>query len=141
MSFPVIDGHFWIVREGKIIDPHFEVYDMYCNVRNCDSKAEKSYIPAPQITQTIMLGMYKKVLTKTFGDKSFEELAVAFRDISKKYGFVSEPNSCYQNCLIEIAENGGEIVFGSMGFKYKSKKGYFYEYGGDEYKTIKQFLK
>ena len=42
---------------------------------------------------------------------------------------------------MEIYENGGELVFGSLGFKKKNSNDYWYEYGGKEYKTIKDFMK
>jgi len=142
MNFPTIDGHFWIERDGKIIDPHFSNYDMICRIHNCDPKQPKSYIPAPEMTQTLMLGIFMKVLKNVFGDKPFEEQIPEFRDITKKYmGLNPRPDCCFQNSLIEVAERGGNIVFGSFGFKYKGKDGYFYEYGGEDYKTIKQFLK
>ena len=142
MNFPCLDGHFWIVRDGKIIDPHFSNYDMICRIRRCDSN-KKSYIPAPEITQKIMKSMFKKVLNHYLGDKPFEEQIVEFRDTTKKLSSSYAPvvNRCYQNCLIELAENGGELVFGSLGFKYKNREEYFYEFGGIEYKTIKHFIR
>jgi hypothetical protein len=27
MKFPIIDGHFWVERDGRIIDPYFLEYD------------------------------------------------------------------------------------------------------------------
>ena len=82
-------------------------------------------------------------MNNVFGDLSFETQCSQFRDATKEFLGTIQPreNSCFQNCLIELAENGGELVFGSMGFKYKSKNGYFYEYGGIDYKTIADFRK
>lgn len=142
MEFPVIDGHFWVERDGKVIDPHFTYYDKVCEVRNCDPQEPKSYLPAPEITQTLMKGIYLKVLKNNFGDKSQEELFAEVRNITRLCMDLNpRPNCCFQNCVIEIAERGGTLVFGSMGFKYKNKNGYFYEYGGENYTTIRQFVK
>jgi hypothetical protein len=142
MDFPIIDGHFWVERDGKIIDPHFPYYNMICQLRKCDAKAPKSYLPAPEMTQTLMKGMFMKVLKNVLGDKPQEEIFAEFRDITKRQiGLKPRPDCCYQNCIIEIAERGGTLVFGSMGFKYKNKDGYFYEYGGENYTTVKQFIK
>jgi len=142
MNFPTIDGHFWVEREGEIIDPHFNTYDTICRIRNCDPKQPKSYLPAPEMTQTIIKCMFLKILKKLFGDKPQEEIFAEFRDITKRHmGLKPRPDCCFQNCLIEIAERGGTLVFGSLGFKYKGKDGYFYEYGGEDYKTIKSFVR
>lgn len=141
MNFPVIDGHFWIERDGKIIDPHFSNYDIICKIRNCDPLS-KSYIPAPEITQNLIKSMFIKVLKNVFGDKPQEEIYNEFRDLTKCHiGLKPQPDCCFQNCIIEISERGGTMVFGSLGFKHKYKEGYFYEYGGDNYKTVKQFIK
>lgn len=142
MDFPIIDGHFWVERDGKIIDPHFPSYNMICKLRKCDSKAPKSYIPAPEITQTLIKDMFMKILKNVLGEKSQEEIFSEFMVLTKLYiGLKPVVNRCFQNCIIEIAERGGTLVFGSMGFKYKNKDGYFYEFGGENYTTVKQFIK
>lgn len=139
MILPTIDGHFWVVRDGKIIDPHFPEYDLICKIRSCDPKADKSYIPAPEMTQKIMIDMFKKCFKKHLKGDTIEELSKELLIISGDY---KKPvvSCCFQNSLMEIAKNGGQLIFGSLGFKYAKKDGYFYEFGGEDYKTIKQFL-
>ena len=143
LQFPIIDGHFWVVRDGKIIDPVFEHYKLVCRIRNANWR-DRSYIPAPAITQTLMISMFKKVLSNQLGeDKSFEELINEFYTLTSE--IVGKPtpqaNMCFQNCLIEIKERGGELVFGSLGFKLKGKEGYWYEFGGADWTSVKQFIK
>jgi trehalose utilization protein len=46
--------------------------------------------------------------------------------------------TCYQNVIIDIYLNGGEIVFGSMGWK-REDGSIHYEFGGEEYLTWNDF--
>ena len=142
MNFPTIDGHFWVVRDGKIVDPVFPEYKMSCRMRNADWK-NRSHLPASEITQKLMIGMYKKVLTNQFGNISFEEQSAEIKKFMKLVHGHNDPvmNFCFQNCLVEIHERGGELVFGSLGFKLKNGEGYWYEYGGVNYTSVKSFLK
>ena len=48
---------------------------------------------------------------------------------------------CYQNCILEVFRNGGEIKFGSMGWKKKSDGTVWYEFGGKDWTGVKQFMK
>jgi hypothetical protein len=139
MELPTIDGHFWIVRDGKIIDWEFNEYNLIRKIHNCNK--EKNYIPAPETTQRIMIAMFKKPVMNAL-KKNWEEALKEFYELSLKYNMI-EPqyNRCYQNCLIDIYKNGGELVFGSLGFKKKGTNEYHYEYGGENYKTIKDFMK
>ena len=75
MELPTIDGHFWIVRDGKIIDWEFREYDIIRMVRNCNK--EKDYLPAPEMTQKIMIAMFNKVVTNTF-NKPWDEALKKF---------------------------------------------------------------
>ena len=106
-----IDGHFWVERDGKIIDPHFMEYDLICQIRGCNSN-DKQYIKAPFITQFILSIVCKNLNHKQIG-----------------FGY------CYKNAIEEIKKNGGTLCFGSMGFKNKLKSGYWWEYGGLYYKS------
>ena len=62
-----------------------------------------------------------------------------FYELSDIMGAV-EPEycRCFQNCLLEIHQRGGELVFGSLGFK-KPDGSFHYEYGGTDYLTIADF--
>jgi hypothetical protein len=143
--FPTIDGHFWVVREGKIIDPVFpDEYKMICGVRKADWK-DRFNLPANEMTQKIMIGMFKKVFSNLMnreGDTSFEEQVTQFAILTNSTFGNTNPkmNKCFQNALLEIHERGGELVFGSLGFKFQGKEGYWYEFGGQEYNSVKSFL-
>jgi len=141
MELPTIDGHFWIVRDGKIIDWEFEEYNLIRKIRNCNK--EKNYIPAPETTQRIMIAIHKKAFSSYFSKtQSWEDIIAEFYNMSVMLGMVKpECQRCYQNCLIDIYKNGGELVFGSLGFKRKGTNEYHYEFGGENYKTIKDFMK
>jgi len=138
MELPIIDGHFWIVRNGEIVDWDFPEFSQIFKMWKC--KNEKHYIPAPDMTQQIMIGMFKKVLTKAFDNKTWEEILVKFHTLSSKIKMTAPQFSrCFQNCLIELHERGGELVFGSLGFKKKHSDEFHYEWGGVNYKTIADF--
>lgn len=132
MNFPIVDGHFWIVRDGEIIDWDFEDHKYIQKVWGCNQT--KEYLPAPAITQKIMISMFNKVIVHNV------DCVKMFYNQSKKYGLL-EPrfNACYQNCIIEQHLRGGEIVFGSFGFQ-KRNGGIHYEFGGSDWTTVKQFL-
>ena len=137
-GMPVIDGHFWVERDGKIIDWDFEEY---CNVRKMwGCGKEKKYLPAPEITQKIMIGIFKKKMMEIFEINNWEDCVAEFYKLSVIIGLKPTFDRCFQNCLMEIHERGGELVFGSLGFK-KPDGSFHYEYGGENYLTIKDFRK
>lgn len=124
LPMPLIDGHFWVERDGSKIDTMFKQYRVLCQARDCTIRDIK-YIEAPVETQQIMFKILEKSIYHTLIDN---------RDYSG-FGY------CYLNAIREIRKNGGRLVFGSLGFKYINKGGYFYEYGGENYKTVKDFMK
>lgn len=143
MRFPTVDGHFWVVRDGKIIDPHFPDYDVICRIQKA-SKKDKDYLPAPELTQKLVTAMFVKGLKEVYGnDKTFEELCDIYTRRYKQNFGNTEPtmNMCFQNCLMEISKNGGTMVFGSLGFKLNGKDEYWYEYGGKNWTTVREFVK
>ena len=137
MELPTIDGHFWIVRNGEIVDWDFPEFSKIFKMWDC--KNEKHYLPAPNMTQQIMIGMFKKTLIKAF-DKPWEETLAEFHALSSQIKMTAPQFSrCFQNCMMELHERGGELVFGSLGFKKKHSEEYHYEWGGVNYKTIADF--
>ncbi len=113
-----LDGHFWVERNGVIIDPHFQEYDMIGSIRDCDARV-KDYVEAPLFTQVLMY---------FYAEKNFKNRPAGF-------------GHCYSNAVKELQrEPGGRMVFGSMGFKLNNKDEYFYEYGGKDWKTLNQFI-
>ncbi len=124
-----MDAHVWVVdANGKIIDPHFTYYDMVKAVQNLVGSAK--HLPAPKTTQEIML----KMLYKT-------RAAIVLHMIKSGITWKNQSNCCYENALAYQLQHGGTLIFGSLGWKRKLTDDIFYEYGGADWTTVKQFLK
>ena len=138
--YPTIDAHFWIVRDGEIIDNDFPEYDLIRKIHGCEPET-KVYKEAPDKTQEIMIEIFKEDTLHLFKCKKWETAIKQIMFITKLAG-ISKPqfNHCFQNSIIEQYCNGGELRFGSMGFK-KTNGDTWWEYGGEDYKTIRQFRK
>ena len=126
-SYPCVDGHFWLVRNGKIIDPYFDDYTFVKKVQGCNNK--QVYLPASPLVQTILKRKFAEVdeswgVTKQFIIDDFNGKPLSGR--------------CYHNARM-LMEDGDELVFGSMGW-HKKTGGIHYEFGGEDW-TVKQFLK
>ena len=52
-QLPHIDGHFWIVRDGKIVDPYFKEYDLLVKFHN-GKKGSFIHKPADNMTQLVI---------------------------------------------------------------------------------------
>lgn len=140
-TFPKIDAHFWVEREGKIIDFDFEEYKFCKKFWNCEENAEPIYLSAPPLTQSIAIKVFDKVLMNTFKQPTIEKSVEEMYKLYKKVG-LDKPSygSCYMNAIIEIYENGGTLVFGSMGWRRRNGD-IHYEFGGTNYLTWKDFTK
>jgi len=138
-GFPKIDGHYWDERDNKIIDKYFkEEYDLLKKT-NCLT-GDRIYLEADKLTQKLMITKFNKDINKYFGTptSTTEEDYKTFRDIIVNAGVEPSVYRCFQNCVVEIVNNGGVLKFGSMGWKKKTG-GIHYEYGGDGWK-FHQFL-
>jgi hypothetical protein len=136
---PLIDGHFWIMRDGNIIDWDFVEYRWVKNQRNCNDT--KTYLAAPIETQKIMINLHYRCLSRIIGTNDKDECSRYIKNLYKKMGFNDRMfDRCFTNCIIEVLENGGELVFGSFGWEMKNG-GVWFEYGGEDYTTLKQFMK
>lgn len=127
------DGHFWVVRDGKIIDPAFPLFDkMICALNKCNVKKPKVYLECKdeKVKDTI-LSLY--LLNK--GMKSKEELY----DILTKDNYKPMQGNCILNAIFEQMKNGGTIVFGSLGYERLHSNDIHYEYGGKDWTTTKDF--
>ena len=130
MAMPTIDGHFWVERDGKKIDPYFEEYDMVKRVR----KGKRwVYLPADELTQRMMIAIFDKLIKKEFST------VAEYLHYSKVYGIKFGFGYCHKNSLLEIEERGGTLVFGSYGVQ-REDGSIFYEYGGEDYKNVKAFI-
>ena len=127
IQIPIIDGHYWIVRDGKIIDPYLKLYDLI-KMKN-GLTDEIVYVEAPQLIQSVLI---KKI-------HIFEDI-VSEMPMDACAGWIPRFNCCVQNALIDRKLNGGKLVFGSMGWKKQDGKGVHYEFGGLDW-TVRQFLK
>jgi hypothetical protein len=133
-SCPTFDGHFWIERDGEIIDWDFTDHKYIKQVNKLTD--EKVYLPASDITQTIMTTACKKTCGNKCG--SFEKFEDDIFNCINKQGKLF--GNCFLNCIHEVKKNGGKIVFGSFGWKRKNGDGVHYEFGGENYKTFGDFM-
>jgi len=147
LSGACIDGHFWVEKDDKIID--YTLTTVPQNKRFNICGAVIYYKPAPEITQKLAIDyMYKR--NESFYNvkrdtEMFKEL-INIRDY--KYGM------CVYNVLKLLNENGGKIVFGSVGFKYPNgtntptsftyyplpKNAVYWIFGFGKFKIFKDFL-
>ena len=128
---PCIDGHFWIERDGEIIDPHFPQYDF---IKSFHNGVKFVYHPADPTTQLMMTTLFfKKVMTE------YDTIEGYVEDRVKILGTQKAHNNCFMNALIELYENGGMLVFGSWGIE-RADGSKFWEFGGDDWVGVKKFL-
>ena len=132
-NFPTIDGHFWVERDGKIIDDDFKTHAYIKNVNKCSG--DKMYKEADALTQKVIISMFNRALA------SHGMTHQQFRDFSISVGF-TEPreNSCFQNSVMRL-KDGDVLKFGSMGWKRNNSVEIYYEFGGDDWVGAKRFLK
>lgn len=132
MAFPPFDGHFWVERDGVIIDTEFKEYDYIKKAHG--AKDGMKYKEADATTQKIMIAIMMKVLEKN-------SLTVeSFRALSVKCGKLKPMfRCCIQNSLIALAK-GGVLKFGSMGWEKPNGK-VWWEFGGEDWTGVGKFLK
>ncbi len=128
MSFPIIDGHFWVERgDGYIVDPYFSQYDFIKRVNRLEG--ESVHLEADAIVSKVMIRRFESVISTDL-----------FGKMLQKAGHRNTFNACYQNAILEIYKNGGRLVFGSMGWKRKGSDSIHWEFGGENWK-VSQFMK
>jgi len=133
---PTIDGHFWVERNGEIIDWDFQHYNHVKKVRNCSG--DKVYLEAPIETQRLMIELCYRMSNRVLQSNNNKTCAIKMK---KLHNGNRKSGMCFGNCIIEILENGGELKFGSMGWKKNNSDDIWWEYGGDTYETCKDFIK
>lgn len=115
------DIHFWVERDGKIIDPMFKEYEEIKKIRNLSD--EIVYKP---ITDKKLIYKYVKEF-----HNGWDHLGRSHEifEWASKGGLFPMFGECYWNSLNEIKKNGGKLKVGSMGWRIKNSKEVFYEYG------------
>ena len=126
-TYPTIDGHFWVERDGKIIDPYFKEYDMIKSHNKC--VGDVIHLPSPDLVQKIMIKKFNSV----------NEIRNVTDELFLKWYKCPLVNKCFQNARLEILKNGGKLIFGSMGWKKKSGE-IHYEYGGENWSVAQHLL-
>lgn len=116
------DGHYWVERNGLIIDPWFEEYRLIAEIHGC--RPERRYLKCPN-------DVVGRVFLRRF-ENSIEYPVLM--------GLPPTFGNCLVNALKEIDRNGGQLVFGSLGFP-RPDGSVHWEFGGDTWKTVKDFLK
>lgn len=132
---PSFDGHFWVERDGKVIDPYFKEYDFIKMFNGLEGDCIR--VEASAHIQSSIIDLFIGCLRKYCKtDNVFKECFEIMNDkkIPLRYG------NCFINAVKEIGENGGVLKFGSLGWKKKKSNKVFYEYGGVNW-TKNQFLK
>lgn len=124
MNIPQLDGHFWVERDGIIIDPYFKEYDYIRHIQGC--KGKQVYLQAPIHVQVVIFYLYR------IRDEQFNLDDDFVRKRSPRFA------NCWINARAEQAKNGGKIVFGSMGWE-KPNGEIHYEYGGVNWSVKQHF--
>lgn len=131
-TLPIIDAHFWVERDGEIIDTEYAHKKIVLSVNNCIDKIQ--YKEAPLGTQQKAIEMIERWYTQSVGE--------GWKDMIEKY-FISLPTverQCFQTAFVEQKLRGGRIVFGSQGWE-KKDGGIHWEFGGEDWHTLNDFLK
>lgn len=131
MDLPHMLGHFWVVRDGRVIDPKFPEHRQIQRQNRLQDVS--CHLPAPAMTQKVMIASHIKKAKNVFG----ENYAVEFERIFAPHGG-KHYGMCFFNAVIEKHRNGGEIVFGSMGW-LRDDDTEFYEYGGKSFQVVADF--
>jgi hypothetical protein len=109
----VIDGHFWIEKDGVIIDDPVWIGSAGNEKKFQVFGAIKYYKPAPEITQKLVIEYMYKVNENLYNVKRDNELFNELVDL-RPY----KSRKCQFNVLKLLNTNGGKIVFGCCGYKY-----------------------
>jgi hypothetical protein len=139
--YPKVDGHFWVKRDGKVIDPNFQSFNnLVCQTWNCEGP--KIYLEAPKAVQTHIINLYKEA-NKSKRFLTWESFVERFCFLSHKCDGVGARmmNCGWINSILECHENGGEIVFGSMGWRIKASEEIHFEFGGANFVDPVDFLR
>jgi hypothetical protein len=149
-----INGHFWVERDGKVVDTTLNTKGFKKNETNRNQIAlrfgatmganlekmmdgfknpEYVYVEAPPITQQIMIKSILSPFQKVFNGN----MDYAMECLSAIDAYKPQYGCCNMNAIIEQLKDGGKIKFGSLGYKVFGVTDWIY--GNEIYKTIKEF--
>ena len=107
-----IDGHFWVERNGKIIDPLFPELRMKQGVK----EDNRVYHYATEDEMFYVLDYIR------YASKMYQNVEEVRGNWENKIGL------CFCNALAEVWRNGGELKFGGLGVK-RTKTAVYWIYG------------
>jgi hypothetical protein len=140
MRLPKNRGHFWVERDNQIIDFNFP---QYCRLRrkfNADPETNCYLRASPKVEEAI-IRLYRRITLKAFDCDNWDDMMIEFIFVATLTGNADAPtfNKSFTNAIQEVYHNGGEIRFGSMGFKKKDGTYHWY-YADDQCKDMADFL-
>ena len=140
MRLPQIKGHFWVERDGEVIDWDWPQHRKLRRQLDCERNLNV-YQRAPSKVEEAMIRLFKRVTLRAFQCEEWDDMMVEFIFVAKMTGNADGPtyNKCWTNCIQEVFHNGGEIRFGSMGFVRKDKT-YRWYYADDKCEDMADFL-
>jgi len=114
MSLNLADIHFWVERNGMIIDPEFIAWEnMVKKINNLEGKK-----------------IYQSLNDKET-IKKYLKYQISIFDVRTMNILKDQPmnRQCYINSLNEIKKNGGKLKVGKLGWKIRNKDDIWWEYG------------
>lgn len=139
MRLPKTHGYFWVERDNQIIDYDFPQYRRLR--RKFVATETNCYLRAPPKVEEAIIRLFKRVTLRAFDCYDWDEMMVKFLLVAKMTGNADGPvfNRSFTNAIQEVYHNGGEIRFGSMGFKRKNGT-YHWHYANDQCKDMADYL-
>jgi len=139
MRLPKTHGYFWVERDNQIIDYDFSQYRRLR--RKFNATDIHCYLRAYPKVEEAMIRLFKRVTLRAFDADNWDDMMVEFLLVAKMTGNADGPtfNRSFTNAIQEVYHNGGEIRFGSMGFKRKDGTYHWY-YADDQCKDMADFL-
>jgi len=107
------DIHFWVEKDGKIIDPDFPVYDMIKSIQGLEGEKQFQELTDKRIIKIYMKHWIEKGTTNL--------------NVIGLLGVM--PHQCYSNAMYYISQNGGKLKIGKMGWKKKNSNKIWWEFG------------
>ena len=105
------DIHSWVLRDGEIVDDLFGELD----------GKQLVYSPLNDKFQNVFM----KLIINPFLEYNYDR-------------YVPADGFCNLNSIYEIKKSGGQIIFGSLGYMYKSKV--VYVWGHPKFKKYQDFI-